>query len=212
MIITKLGHCCLLLEDRGVRILTDPGIFTMEAQSVLKNLDYVIITHEHPDHFHLESVKVLCANNPNLKIISNSSVGKLLLGIDYIRVEDGEKYNMENILIEGLGNIHAEIYDPDIPRVQNTGFMVNGRFYFPGDALHDPKRPVEILALPVAGPWLNIKQAIDFAILINPKKCFPVHDGILSYPLPFHYAPEKVLGSRGIEVILPKKEEKMNFG
>ncbi len=28
MKIKKIGHCCLIIETKGVRIMTDPGTFT----------------------------------------------------------------------------------------------------------------------------------------------------------------------------------------
>lgn len=52
MKITKFGHCCLLIEENGVRILTDPGTYSTQ-QSEVKNIDFVLITHEHADHFQL---------------------------------------------------------------------------------------------------------------------------------------------------------------
>ena len=56
MKITKLGHCCLLIETKDKRILTDPGSYTVEAHSKLGNIDYILFTHEHQDHYHLESL------------------------------------------------------------------------------------------------------------------------------------------------------------
>ena len=44
---------------------------------------------------------------------------------------------------------------------------------------YNPNKPIEILALPVAGPWANIKSATNYALEINPRICFPVHDGML---------------------------------
>ena len=78
MKITKLGHCCLLIETKGKRILTDPGSYTVEAHSKLENIDFILFTHEHQDHYHIESLKVILENNPNAKVYSNNSVSELL--------------------------------------------------------------------------------------------------------------------------------------
>ena len=59
MKITKFGHCCLLIETKGKRVLTDPGSYTVEAHSKITDIDYLLFTHEHQDHYHLESLKVL---------------------------------------------------------------------------------------------------------------------------------------------------------
>jgi L-ascorbate metabolism protein UlaG (beta-lactamase superfamily) len=35
--VTKLGHCCLLIETGGLRILTDPGSYST-SQSEVKDI------------------------------------------------------------------------------------------------------------------------------------------------------------------------------
>ncbi len=47
MNITKIGHCCLLIKEQGLTILTDPGTWTTD-QNNLTGIDVVLITHEHP--------------------------------------------------------------------------------------------------------------------------------------------------------------------
>jgi len=37
MKITKLGHCCLLIETKGKRVLTDPGSYTVKTHSKMEN-------------------------------------------------------------------------------------------------------------------------------------------------------------------------------
>jgi L-ascorbate metabolism protein UlaG (beta-lactamase superfamily) len=213
MKINKIGHCCLLIEEQGLRILTDPGIFTVGQHELLEKIDVILITHEHSDHFHVESLKQVIEKNPIVRIVTNSAVGKLLdeAHIKYEIVEHGQNVIINNVEIEGLGNQHAEIYDAVVARVQNTGYMVNSRFFYPGDDLYNPQRVVEILALPVAGPWLKMKEAIDYAKTINPKKCFPVHDGMLKAPGVFHTHPQKALALSGIEMILPEAYKPMEF-
>src|SRR5258706_2321282 len=108
MKLTKFGHCCLLIETKGLRILTDPGVFTTE-QNTLTNIDIVLITHEHQDHFHLDSLKVIMKNNPSAKIITNKTVGVLLAkeNIPFSTVEHGENTSEKGVVIEGFGILHA---------------------------------------------------------------------------------------------------------
>ena len=61
MKIKKLGHCCLVIETNGKRIMTDPGSFT-DKQTEEQNIDLILITHEHSDHFHIESLKKVLIN------------------------------------------------------------------------------------------------------------------------------------------------------
>ena len=202
MRITKFGHCCLLIEENGLRILTDPGSYST-AQNDVKNIDVILITHEHADHIHIPSLKNCIRNNPKARIITNKGVAKMLdaEGIKYELVEHGHKVNIEGVLIEGFGEKHAEMYKTIIP-VVNTGYFIANRLFYPGDAFINPRKQVDILALPVAGPWMKLSEAIDYALEINPKTAFPVHEGILKTPGTTHRIPNEVLNNKGIKFII----------
>jgi L-ascorbate metabolism protein UlaG (beta-lactamase superfamily) len=179
MKIKKLGHCCFVAEPRpGVKIMTDPGDFST-SQIEEKNISAILITHEHGDHFHIESLKKVLINNPQVIVITNTAVGKLLneTGIKYIKVEEGQNYDVNGVIIKGFGSLHAEIYQ-DMARVQNTGYMIDSLCY-PGDAFENPNCKVDILALPVAGPWMRMKDALVYAQLLKPRISFPVHDAFI---------------------------------
>lgn len=198
MKITKFGHCCMLIEENGIRILTDPGSYTTE-QSEVKDIDIVLITHEHADHFHIESLKKCLQNNPKAKIITNTAVAALLEkeGIPSIIVNGDSNTLEKEILIEGFGKDHATIY-PTVPVVQNVGYLINNKFYYPGDSLTNPNKPVQILAFPVAGPWVKISEAIDFALAIKADVSIPVHDGILKDPTLGSGMPGRILPEKGL--------------
>lgn len=179
MNITKFGHCCLLLEINGIKIVTDPGSFT-DAQNDAEGVNVILITHEHGDHFHIESVKAILTRNPSAVVVTNGAVGALLQkeGIHSTRVGDGEQTEVMGVKIEGFGKDHAPIYG-EMGLVENTAYMVGETFYFPGDNFHVCGKPVEVLALPVAGPWMKMSYAIDFAKAVQAKKAFGVHDGMI---------------------------------
>ena len=182
----------------GVRIMTDPGSFS-NLQLIERDINVVIITHEHQDHLHVESLKEILKNNPNVIIITNTSVGNILEknGISFIKVEEGEKYEIEGVVISGFGDVHSEIYE-DFGKVQNTGYMIDNLCYG-GDAFNYPDFDVDILALPVAGPWMKIKDAIEYAKHIKPRICFPIHDAIMQDFAFFVWKiPETILKEDGI--------------
>ena len=179
--------------------MTDPGDFT-KGQEKEKNISAILITHEHGDHLHIESLKKVLENNPKAEVITNSAVGRLLheAGIAYRVVENGAGREVAGVSICSFGNLHAEIYE-SLGRVQNTGYMID-TLCFPGDAFEDPQHPVEILALPVAGPWMRMKDALEYAKALKPRTSFPVHDAFIHDWASFIYKwPTTVLGPLGID-------------
>ncbi|HEY4511712.1 MAG TPA: MBL fold metallo-hydrolase [Candidatus Paceibacterota bacterium] len=200
MKITKFRHCCLLIETKSKRILTDPGSYTVEAHSALTNIDYVLFTHEHQDHYHLDSLKVILKNNPKALVYSNNSVSDLLTkeNISHTKIVHEENFTLGEMLVVGIGEKHAMMHS-SIPSSSNMGFFIDGRLWYPGDAFTDPKRIVEILALPVSGPWMKLSEAIDYALLLKPKVAFPVHDGTRFGSA--HVLPVKILPQHNIEFV-----------
>src|SRR3989338_3114277 len=178
MKITKFSHSCLLIETKGVKILTDLGSYT-EIPTV-SDLDVILISHEHGDHFDIEKLKVLLSQNPNMKIITHAAVGAKLAeaNILYTEIKHGEKIEIKNVSIESCGIHHAIIYGDTSP-CRNSGYFIAGRLFMPGDSFNDvPPKPVEILALPTGGPWAKISESIDYAKKIQPKIAFNIHDAM----------------------------------
>ncbi len=206
MIVTKYGHCCLLIEEAGVRILTDPGnheVADMGAEpGQFHDLDAVVITHEHADHFHLPALQVVLRNNPNAVVYTTAGVGGKLseVGVSARVLEDGGTFAVKGVPVVGIGSVHAEIYR-NYNRVPNTGILVANKFFYPGDAFTPPGVPVELLALPIAGPWMRIKDAVDYALAVKPQRLFGVHDGMLKSSLGLHRLLSTVLPQHHIELL-----------
>jgi L-ascorbate metabolism protein UlaG (beta-lactamase superfamily) len=210
MKITKLGHCCLLIEIKGKRILTDPGSYTVEAHSKLTNIDYIFFTHEHQDHYHLESLKTLLEKNPQAIVYTNSSVSELLdkETIKHNLIKNDDSISLGEVSVVGIGEKHAQMHS-SIPLSSNIGFFIDGRLWYPGDAFTNLARPVEILALPVSGPWMKISEAIDYALMLKPKVAFPVHDG--THFGSAHNLPLKILPANNIEFVVMVEGDSKEF-
>jgi L-ascorbate metabolism protein UlaG (beta-lactamase superfamily) len=213
MKIKKIGHCCLLIQTNNVTILTDPGAFSTDQNSII-GIDIVLITHEHADHLHTDSLKEVLKNNPEAKVITNSGVGKKLdeVGIQYSLLEGRSQTEVGGVSIEAFDGKHEEIFE-EVGQVQNTGYFIDNKLFYPGDSFHNPEKPVDVLALPVAGPWCRIPDAIRYALSVKPKKVFPVHDGMLQVERigGAHKIPENVLSENGIEFIVMNEGDEKEF-
>lgn len=201
MKIQKFNHCCMLIEESGLRILVDPGMFSVAEHSALENIDVVLITHEHADHFHVDSLKTVLEKNPNAVVFTIRVVADLMKekGMTATLLEDGGKETVKGVVFEAFGKTHAPLH-PSMPVMFNTGYFIADRFFFPGDALTNPGKQMEILALPVAGPWLKMSEVIDYALALKPKIAIPVHDGLMANPTMFHPYFKQFLSPQGITV------------
>lgn len=134
MKIRKIGHCCLLIEtDAGKRVLTDPGSFST-GQNEATGVDLIVITHEHADHLHVESLKAVLAGNPAARVVANSAVGAILAaeGIACQILEGEASAEVSGVPLEAHDARHEEIFG-EMGQVQNTGFFIAGRLFYPGE-------------------------------------------------------------------------------
>ena len=201
----------MVIEEAGLRILTDPGEYT-SAQNDLKNLDVLLIADKDPDHFNLGSVNIILANNPRVQVFTNHDVGEVLTNesIEYQLLEHGQSTEVKGVGIEAFGEKHAPMHS-SLPAKSNTGFLIAERFFYPGDNFTIPPKPVEILAVPIAGPWLKLSEAIDYAMAVRPKICFPIHEGMLKKVGSPHRLPAKVLEPLGIAFQVLESEKEYLF-
>ena len=200
MQIIKFGHSCFLVKTNDQNLLFDPGVFT--DKSVLSSkIDLVLITHGHSDHLDLDLLKEILQNN-SAQILTNSEVADKLAeqNIASVVMKSGEIRQFGKVKIEVFGAEHIAVY-PGIDFGANIGFLINDAFFNPGDAYLIPNRKIDILALPVAGPWVKLEDAINYALKLKPRVCFPIHDGMLKNPGVINVLPPKILAKHDISFI-----------
>lgn len=178
MKLTKYEHACLVVEQDGKSLVIDPGEFTTDFV-VPENVVAIVITHEHQDHLSKAHVDTIVSQNPNVVIIGHADVTEKLSDYKTQSVVANEGIKVEPFELEFFGGTHATIHQ-DIPLIANLGVMVNGKLYYPGDSYTLPNQAVEVLALPVAAPWMKLSEAVDFVRDVKPKFAFPTHDAVLS--------------------------------
>ena len=196
MKISKHIHSCLLVEEQGKAVLIDPGSYTLQETALniedLKQLDAVLITHEHADHVSLELLRRIMEKFPDIAILTNKQVAAKLAR-EHIEVFKKE----EPSFIKKQNAPHEKILGA-IP--ENTLFHVFGKLTHPGDSFQFAKTK-EILALPIQAPWGSMVQAVEKAVEIKPKLVIPIHDWHLRDEARKHFydAAENYLRNRGIE-------------
>lgn len=178
--LTKKTHSCVRVEKEGRVLVIDPGGFSEDDAAL--GADVVLVTHEHPDHFDEARLRAGLEANPAAEIWTLRSVAEQLSAAFPGRVHtvgDGDAFSAAGFDVTVHGELHAVIH-PDIPRVTNVGFLVDGSVFHPGDALTVPDRPVDTLLLPVMAPWNKISEVIDYVREVKPRRAIDVHDALLT--------------------------------
>jgi L-ascorbate metabolism protein UlaG (beta-lactamase superfamily) len=179
MRITKLEHAALILEEAGRRLVVDPGGLTNPILG-LTDVDAIVITHEHADHWTADQLHRIQESSPKAVILAPSGVARAAEGVDIRVVSPGESVEVGPWKLRFFGGNHAIIH-PTIPVVENVGVLVNDRLYYPGDSFYIPLGvEVDTLAAPAGAPWLKVSEAMDYITLVAPKRAFGTHDGVLS--------------------------------
>jgi L-ascorbate metabolism protein UlaG (beta-lactamase superfamily) len=171
----KLGHCCLLVEQVGSRLLVDPGCFSSGFEA-LTGLTGVLVTHVHEDHLDLDRLHALLERNPQAQVVCDEASAASLAerGVKGQVVHDGDVVDL-GVPVGVHGREHAVIH-PDLPNVPNVGYLVADRFFYPGDAFTVPDAPVEVLAVPAGAAWMKLSEAVDYLHRVRPRVAVPVHD------------------------------------
>ncbi|HEX4662418.1 MAG TPA: MBL fold metallo-hydrolase [Candidatus Saccharimonadales bacterium] len=176
-LVTKYPQSCLLLEKGGKRLLIDPGSFvTQKYQTTdLLPVDGILITHEHVDHADPALLAELTAKS--IPVIANQSTKNLLGDIITQVIIDQEEVELVGFRVIARELPHSLMLDGS-PGPQNTGYVIDGVFFHPGDGKEIKKLIVSSAAIPIAGPDMSFRDSVDFALQLGCKRIIPVHNDV----------------------------------
>ncbi len=181
MTIKKYLHSCLLVEENGRKLLIDPGAFSFLEKKVrpedIERPDVIAITHTHLDHYFPEALRALAGGS--VPVIAPKEINEALRknGFSSETIADGKSKTIYGFTLKALKAPHEPI-PADIPH--NQAFLINNTLLHPGDSLSiTGVKKCGVLALPIAGPWIRLVDALAFAIKLKPKHVIPIHDAII---------------------------------
>ena len=134
----------------------------------LEQLDDIIITHGHPDHFSLSFVQSMLAKFPGVMITAPTEV-VVALAQAGISATDQPSPGLE------FFDSPHESVQPLYPQPEQIGIHYLDQLSDPGDS-HSFTETKAILALPITGPWSSAIRALNLAIKLKPQFVIPIHD------------------------------------
>lgn len=176
MKVTKYPQSCIVIEKDGKRLVIDPGSFVSQLSRPddLKPVDGILLTHEHADHVDPELIKLLLEGTDNVPVVGNQSTAQLLNDLVTNMVADQEELEIAGFRITARELPHCDMPDGS-PGPQNTGYVIDGVFFHPGDGIKIDGLSVATTAAPIAGPDVSPRDAFDLAKSVNCKVMIPIH-------------------------------------
>ena len=186
LIFYALIHASIRIQYDGKEVEIDPvtklGNKAIDYSSMPK-ADYLLVTHEHFDHFNQEAIKLLTGDKTrfitNKRCAEIYGSGEVMKNGDKIQIDDNfmiEAVPAYNIT-EGRTQFH--------PKGRDNGFIltVDGlRIYIAGDTENIPEmadiKDIDVAFLPCNQPYtMTTEQLVKAAKMIKPKVLFPYHYG-----------------------------------
>jgi len=142
--ITYLQNDGVLISDGTYKVLID-AIFNplsgwinldpaensklTNAQPPYDDVDLVLITHNHGDHYNISTVNTHMNNNPNGKVIAPPQVMVNFSGPQFLNISpafgESESLIVNGIELEVLHIRHFDAFGIDFSDVENFGYLIN---------------------------------------------------------------------------------------
>ena len=181
-----LAHASIRIEYDGKEIEIDPvtklGNRTIDYTTMPK-ADYIIITHEHGDHFDKEAIKQLTGESTLL--VTNSRCGEML---GYGKVmKNGDRFQVaDDLMLEAVPAYNTTEANMKFhPKGRDNGYVItiDGlRIYVAGDTEDIQEmaaiKDIDIAFMPCNQPYtMTPEQLVRAAKIVKPKVLFPYHYG-----------------------------------
>ena len=108
-----LGHACFFIRINGVSLLTDPCLGRVSGLmkrnipipcdvSDIQNIDYLLMSHGHRDHFDVSSLRKILRHNPDAQFLAPMDLGSLIRPLGTQNYQEAAWYQQYQIRHEGL--------------------------------------------------------------------------------------------------------------
>jgi len=195
MKITMIGHSTVLIEAGGKKILTDPYFSTWgnpayarvappaRKREELKDIDLVLVSHNHFDHTDPRFFRSLSSSVPVLAPRATSWMTRLKGARNVIGIAKWEEKQFGSIRVTAVPARHVTV---------TRGFVIQAEgknVYFAGDTYYRPfmkeigtRFTLDLALMPVTTyrtpMTMGERSAVKAARDLSPKVVIPIHLGI----------------------------------
>lgn len=172
----KQNH--ILITSGGKKIHVDP----FQCEDAPHDADFILITHDHFDHFSVEDIRRV-GNKNTVLIVPEAMRGKAEKIGMFATVKPGKPYNIYGLEFETVPayNIGKPFHPKKAGWVGYILKLEGKRIYIAGDTdAADEAKAVkcDIALVPVGGTYtMDAKQAAELVNVIKPQFAVPVHYG-----------------------------------
>lgn len=170
-----LGHASVKVRNRKV-VYFDPYQIAAKEKA-----DFILITHEHFDHFSMEDIRKIAKQST---VIFASDQCEITGEWQVFHLRPGEKKSLEGMIVEAVPayNINKHFHPKSEEKLGYVATIEGKRIYHAGDTDLVPEmsslEQIDIAFLPVGGTYtMNAEEAAKAAELIKPKVAVPIHYG-----------------------------------
>ena len=182
-----LMHASILIDYDGLNIYIDPvkqlGDRTVDYTQLPK-ADFIVVTHEHQDHFDRETLKAL--TKTGTRLVANRRCASLNDGWGLV-MNNGETQDMQYAFtIEAVPAYNTTVGHTQFhPKGRDNGYILSLdglRIYVAGDTEDIPEmanlKDIDIAFLPCNQPYtMTPGQLLHAARMVKPRVVFPYHYG-----------------------------------
>ena len=183
--ITLVKHASLEIRFGGLSFQIDPvtqlGDRFSDYASEFPKADYILVTHEHQDHFDKEAIGALSSSATRLianpRCVEMLGYGKAMPNGDSCVLAEG--VSIEAVPAYNTTEDHLKFH----PKGRDNGYVLtlDGlRIYVAGDTEDIPEmsalKDIDVAFLPVNQPYtMTVEQCIRAASSFSPKVLIPYH-------------------------------------
>jgi L-ascorbate metabolism protein UlaG (beta-lactamase superfamily)/rhodanese-related sulfurtransferase len=181
-----LVHASIRIQYDGKEIEIDPvtklGEKTIDYAAMPK-ADYLLVTHEHFDHFNQDAIKLLSGDKTrfitNKRCADMFGSGEVMANGDKMLIADD--FTIEAVPAYNTTEGHTQFH----PKGRDNGYIltIDGlRIYIAGDTEDIPEmeavKDIDVAFLPCNQPYtMTTEQLVRAAKIVKPKVLFPYHYG-----------------------------------